>query len=270
MRPQLSVVIPVFDEESNVAPLVEELMPVAAGLGVAYEVIIVNDGSRDRTHEALVLLRAKHPALRYLRLAKNTGQTAGFDAGFRAARGEWIVTMDGDLQIDPADIPRLIARMRQGDVDFVFGRRMKRKDGFLKSASTKIANSVRNWLTGENIVDTGCPLKLLRREIVDRIPMYKGMHRFFITLAHIEGFRTAEVPVAHRPRGSGASKYGVWNRVFRALRDCLVVRWMQSRHVAYDVAEIGAAGEVQASTSRGQRASPALDRPFRGDGGRAQ
>src|SRR5436190_22265389 len=115
MRPQLSVVIPVFDEESNVGPLVEELMPVVAGLGVSHEVIIVNDGSRDRTHEALLALRAKYPALRYLRLAKNTGQTAGFDAGFRAARGEWIVTMDGDLQIDPADIPRMLARMRQGD-----------------------------------------------------------------------------------------------------------------------------------------------------------
>lgn len=267
MRPHISVVIPVFDEESNVAPLVEELMPVVAGLGVAYEVIVVNDGSRDRTHEALVALRARHPALRYLRLAKNTGQTAGFDAGFRAARGELVVTMDGDLQIDPADIPRLLTRMRQGDVDFVFGRRMKRKDGFLKSASTKIANSVRNWLTGESIVDTGCPLKVLRREVVDRIPLYKGMHRFFITLAHIEGFRTAEVPVAHRPRRSGTSKYGVWNRVFRALRDCLVVRWMQSRHFAYDVAEIGASGNVQQETSRGRRDSPALDRPLRrGDG----
>jgi glycosyltransferase involved in cell wall biosynthesis len=267
MRPQVSVVIPVFDEESNVAPLVEELMPVVAALGVEHEVIIVNDGSRDRTHEALVALRAKHAALRYLRLAKNTGQTAGFDAGFRAARGELVVTMDGDLQIDPADIPRLLTRMRQGDVDFVFGRRMKRKDGFLKSASTKIANSVRNWLTGEDIVDTGCPLKVMRREVVDRIPFYKGMHRFFITLAHIEGFRTAEVPVAHRPRRSGSSKYGVWNRVFRALRDCLVVRWMQSRHFAYDVAEIGASGEVQEETSRGRRESPGLGRPLRGDDG---
>src|SRR5436853_7050705 len=234
MRPLLSVVVPVFDEEQNVAPLIEDLMPVVAGLGAPCEVILVNDGSRDRTHEEIQKLRARHPSLRYLRLAKNTGQTAGFDAGFRAARGELIVTMDGDLQIDPADIPRLLLRMRQGDVDFVFGRRMKRKDGFVKSVSTKIANSVRNWLTGENIVDTGCPLKIMRRDVVDRIPLYKGMHRFFITLAHIEGFRTAEVPVAHRARRSGSSKYGVWNRVFRALRDCLVVRWMQSRHFSYE------------------------------------
>ena len=266
----LSVVIPVFDEEQNVEPLVEELVPVMDAIGAPYEIVLVNDGSRDRTHDRLVALRARHPALRYLRLGRNTGQTAGFDAGFRAARGAYVVTMDGDLQIDPNDIPRMWARMKQGDVDFVFGRRMKRKDGFLKSASTKVANGVRNRLTGENIVDTGCPLKILRREVVDRIPLYKGMHRFFITLAHIEGFTTAEVPVSHRPRKSGSSKYGVWNRVFRALRDCLVVRWMQSRHVAYDVAEIGPAGETAASTSRGVRSSPGLDRPFRASSGRPQ
>jgi glycosyltransferase involved in cell wall biosynthesis len=254
----------VFNEESNVAPLVEELLPHVAAVTPEHEVVIVNDGSRDRTHEELLALRARHPEkLRYLRLAKNTGQTAAFDAGFRAARGDYVVTMDGDLQIDPADIKTLWARMQQGDVDFVFGRRMKRKDGFVKAASTRIANGVRNRLTGEKIVDTGCPLKIMRREVVDRIPLYKGMHRFFITLAHIEGFRTAEVPVSHRPRRSGSSKYGVWNRVFRALRDCLVVRWMMSRHVSYEVAEIGPAGETSVSTSRGLRDSPALERPLR-------
>ena len=140
---------------------------------------------------------------------------------------------------------------------------MKRKDGFVKRASTKIANSIRNWLTGEQIVDTGCPLKMFRRAVADRLPAFKGAHRFYVTLAHIEGFRTAEVPVGHRPRRSGRSKYGVMNRVFRALRDCLVVRWMQSRHVAYEVAEIGPAGEEQAATSRGLRDSPGLERPMR-------
>jgi glycosyltransferase involved in cell wall biosynthesis len=258
------VVVPVFNEEDNVRPLVSELIPALDAITPAHEVILVNDGSRDRTHEELLAVRAGHPGrLRYLRLARNTGQSAAFDAGFRAARGEFVVTMDGDLQIDPADIPRLWARMQQGDVDFVFGRRMNRKDGFVKGASTKIANSIRNLLTGEKIVDTGCPLKVLRREVVDRIPAFSGMHRFYITLAHIEGFRTAEVPVSHRPRRSGKSKYGVFNRVFRALRDCLVVRWMQARHVAYEVAEIGPAGETTVATSRGLRDSPGLDRPMR-------
>jgi glycosyltransferase involved in cell wall biosynthesis len=164
-------VIPVFDEEENVRPLVEELLPHLAAITPRHEVILVNDGSRDGTHEALIALRARHPEVRYLRLVRNSGQTPAFDAGFRAARGEFVVTMDGDLQIDPADIPKLWARMRQGDVDFVYGRRMKRKDGFVKSASTKIANSVRNRLTGEKIVDTGCPLKILRRDVVDRLAL---------------------------------------------------------------------------------------------------
>jgi dolichol-phosphate mannosyltransferase len=250
-----------------VRPLVEELMPHVAAITPSHEVILVNDGSRDRTNDELVALKARHPGhLRYLKLAKNSGQTAAFDAGFRAARGEFIVTMDGDLQIDPADIASLWARMQQGDVDFVYGRRLKRKDGFVKSASTKIANSVRNFLTGEKIIDTGCPLKIMRREVADRIMLYKGMHRFFITLAHIEGFKTAEVPVSHRARHTGTSKYGVWNRVFRALRDCLVVRWMQLRHVSYEVievVEVGRAGETHVATSRGLRDSPSLERPLR-------
>lgn len=244
-------------------PLIEELMPQLAAVTPEHEVILVNDGSADGTHDAIQSLRAAYPRLRYVRLARNSGQTPAFDAGFRAARGAYVATMDGDLQIDPADIAKLWTRMQQGDVDFVYGRRTKRKDGFVKQASTRIANGVRNRLTGEHIVDTGCPLKVLRREVVDRLVLYKGMHRFFITLAHLEGFRTAEVPVAHRARRSGTSKYGVWNRVFRALRDCLVVRWMQSRHIAYEAAEIGAVGETRVATTRGLRDSPGLGRPLR-------
>lgn len=245
-------------------PLVDELIPAVSAITPSFEVILVDDGSRDRTHDELVAACARHGSrVRHLRLARNTGQSAAFDAGFRAARGAYVVTMDGDLQIDPADIAKLWARMQQGDVDFVFGRRVGRKDGFVKAASTRIANAVRNGLTGEAIADTGCPLKVLRREVVDRMPAFKGMHRFFITLAHVEGFRTAEVAVSHRPRRSGASKYGVWNRVFRALRDCLVVRWMQSRHVAYEVSEIGPDGTTRAATSRGLRDSPGLERPLR-------
>jgi dolichol-phosphate mannosyltransferase len=253
----------VYNEEDNVRPLVEELLPHVAAITPEFEVILVNDGSTDRTHDAILAARAADRRLRYVRLARNCGQTPAFDAGFRAARGAFVVTMDGDLQIDPADIARLWARMQQGDVDFVFGRRMKRKDGFVKQTSTKIANGVRNWLTGEKIVDTGCPLKILKRQVVDRLVLFKGMHRFFITLAHLEGFRTAEVPVAHRVRLSGTSKYGVWNRVFRALRDCLVVRWMQSRHIRFEATEIGPAGETLTSTSRGLRDSPGLERPLR-------
>ncbi len=259
----LSVVIPVFNEEENIRPLLTELVPVLDAITPAYEVILVDDGSRDGTHAAILAMMAQVPRLRCLKLAKNTGQTAGFDAGFRAARGRFIATMDGDLQIDPRDLVAMWNRINQGDVDFIYGRRAKRQDSFLKRVSTKVANGVRNWLTKEQIPDTGCPLKLLRREILDRIPLYTGFHRFFITLAHIEGFRTAELPVNHRPRVAGSSKYGMWNRVFRALRDCLVVRWMQARQIRYAVDEFTAEGGRLASSSRGFRESPALERPLR-------
>lgn len=263
MTPSLSIVIPVFNEEGNIAPLLAELDPVLDRVAPDAEVVLVNDGSTDGTHAAILRELPGHPRVRYLRLRANTGQTGAFDAGFRAARAEWIATMDGDLQIDPADLGALLAARDAAGVDFVFGRRAKRKDGFVKTVSTKIANGVRNRLTGETIVDTGCPLKVFRRAVADRIPLFTGFHRFFITLAHLEGFTSTEVVVSHRPRLAGTSKYGVWNRVFRALRDCLVVRWMQARRFRYAVDEIGADDRVAASTSKGFRDSPALDRPLR-------
>ncbi len=149
--------------------------------------------------------------------------------------------MDGDLQIDPKDIPAMLGRLAEGEVDFVYGWRKDRRDPWSKRVSTKIANAVRNRLTREHINDTGCPLKVFRREIIDRMKLFTGMHRFFITLAHMDGWRSAEMVVHHRPRLHGTSKYGMWNRVFRALRDCLVVRWMMKRHLRYEVDEVSAA-----------------------------
>ncbi len=267
MNLELSVVIPVYNEEGNVLPLLEELDATLTSFAPDSEIILVNDGSIDGTHRVIVSVQARFPRVRYLRLAVNTGQTAAFDAGFRAARAPWIATMDGDLQINPADLEKMLAIVRKTEVDFVYGRREKRRDGWLKLVSTRIANSVRNRLTGESIVDTGCPLKVFRREIADRIPLFTGSHRFFITLAHLEGFRSVEVIVSHRPRVSGVSKYGVWNRVFRSLRDCLVVRWMQARHFRYQVEEIRADGGAIGRTSRGCRESPTLERPLRDLGG---
>jgi glycosyltransferase involved in cell wall biosynthesis len=260
---RLSVVIPVYQEEDNVDPLLAELTPVLAELEPDHEIVIVDDGSRDRTRERLLAAAAKHPRLRVLSLVKNAGQSAAFDAGFRAARGALVATMDGDLQLDPRDLGRLLSRFAAGDVDFVYGRRERRADGPLKLLSTRIANGVRNALTGERIVDTGCPLKLFRREVLDRLSLFTGAHRFFITLAHLEGFRSAEAPVSHRPRRAGVSKYGVWNRVFRAWRDCLAVRWMQRRKFRYEVAEFDAVGRALGRTSAGLRESPALERPLR-------
>lgn len=261
--PRLSVVVPVYDEEDNVGPLLEELAAVLGELEPRHEIVLVDDGSRDDTAARLAALVPRYPQVRLLRLLRNAGQSAAFDAGFRAARAPLVATMDGDLQIDPRDLGAMLHRFAQGDVDFVYGRRERRADGWLKLLSTRVANAVRNALTGERIADTGCPLKLFRRDVLDRLPSFVGAHRFFVTLAHLEGFRSAEVPVRHRPRRSGVSKYGVWNRVFRAWRDCLAVRWMQARKVRYEVEERDAAGSVVGRSSAGLRESPATERPLR-------
>lgn len=242
--PHISVVIPFFNEEGNVIPLVEELVPLVRRLDPGFEVVAIDDGSEDGTDAELREVRRRHPAVRHLRMRENAGQTAAFEAGFRVVRGDVVVTMDGDQQIDPADIAPMYALLRDQGVDFVYGWRRNRRDNFVKRVSTRVANGVRNFLTRERIHDTGCPLKVFRREIIDRLKLYDGMHRFFITLAHMDGFRSAEMVVNHRPRRHGKSKYGVWNRMFRALRDCLVVRWMASRHLRYACEEVPASEVV--------------------------
>jgi glycosyltransferase involved in cell wall biosynthesis len=236
--PSLTVVVPFFDEQENVDPLILELLPVLEATGRAFEVIAVDDGSTDGTQDRLRALAA-HPGLRVLCLARNTGQTAALAAGFRAARGDLVATMDGDLQVDPRDLPAMIRILEDQGVDLVYGWRKDRRDPFLRRASTLVANAIRNRLTGERIHDTGCPLKLFRWDVLADMPLFTGMHRFLVTLAHIQGWRSAEMIVHHRPRRAGHSKYGVWNRVFRSFRDCLAVRWMQSRWPRVEVQEIG-------------------------------
>ena len=248
--PDLSVVIPFYNEEENITPLFSELYPILSEMGRSFEIVAVNDGSRDQTLRNLRMAQARYPLLRVIDLGRNTGQTAAFEAGFRAAKGRLIATMDGDLQIDPHDLPRMMNLMEEKQVDFVFGWRKNRKDSFLKRVSTKVANAVRNWLTKESIPDTGCPLKLFRAEILKRMKLFNGMHRFFITLAHMDGWTSAQMIVNHRHRQHGESKYGMWNRVFRALRDCFSVRWMMKRHLKYEAYEVERAelqqGETQA------------------------
>ncbi|MAG58410.1 MAG: glycosyltransferase [Planctomycetes bacterium] len=255
--PEVSVVIPFFEEEANVAPLFEELLPILDGMGLGFEVVGVDDGSTDATRARLYEVAARRDEVRVLHFEKNHGQTAAFEAGFAAARGRWIVTMDGDLQIDPADVPRMLAYCDERGVDFVYGWRKDRKDNFVKRASTRIANAVRNFLTHERITDTGCPLKVFRAEILHRMKLFNGMHRFLITLAHMDGWTSAEMVVAHRHRQHGRSKYGVMNRVFRALRDCFSVRWMMKRHLRYDVAEspASATGDEPGGGDRGSEAA---------------
>ena len=186
---RISVVVPLYNEEDNVLPMVEELMGVLDGIVGASEVILVDDGSRDATPERIAQARDRWPGkVRQLQLARNTGQTAAIDAGFRAARGELIVMMDGDMQVDPADIPMMIAHT--GEYDLVHGWRWQRRDTPFKRLQTRIANFIRNSLTRSDIQDTGCPLKVFRREVVQSFKLYTGMHRFFVTLARMEGFKT--------------------------------------------------------------------------------
>jgi glycosyltransferase involved in cell wall biosynthesis len=235
--PDLSVVIPVYDEEENLPPLWEELRGVLDGLGLAFEVVFVDDGSRDRSAEIIRGFREADRRVRLVRLKANAGETAATDAGFKAARGTWVVVMDADLQNDPRDIPALLSHLDRWDA--VTGWRVKRGegDGWLRRVSSRVANGVRNRLSDEAIQDSGCTFRAFRRESLRDLVLYRGFHRFVPTLLKMRGYRVLEVPVNHRPRRFGRSKYGVMNRAFIAFADLLVVRWMKSRVLRYEVAE---------------------------------
>jgi glycosyltransferase involved in cell wall biosynthesis len=233
----LSVVIPVYNEEENLPPLWSELREVLDGLGLAYEVVFVDDGSQDRSAETIRGFRDRDPRVRLVRLKANAGETAANDAGFKAARGRWIVTMDADLQNDPRDIPVLLAHLETWDA--VTGWRVNRAagDSLVRRVSSRIANGIRNTLSDETIRDSGCTFRAFRRECLRGLVLYRGFHRFIPTLLRMRGYRVIEVPVNHRPRRFGRSKYGITNRAFPAFVDLLVVRWMKSRFLRYEVAE---------------------------------
>jgi glycosyltransferase involved in cell wall biosynthesis len=233
--PYLSVVIPVYNEEENVGPLNAELMEVLQSLSKTFEAIYVDDGSKDKSYALLKELQKNNPSIRIIKFRKNSGQTAAFDAGIRAALGEVIVTMDADLQNDPHDIPKLLEKI--GDADAVCGWRQKRNDTFVRRISSRIANSVRNWLSGETIKDVGCSLKAFRSVYAKKMQLFTGMHRFFPTLIKMEGGTVAEIPVNHRPRKFGTPKYNIRNRVVRSFVDLLAVCWMKKRKLTYEIEE---------------------------------
>ena len=228
--------IPVYNERESLAPLLAELGALR-GKVPPFEVVTVDDGSTDGSVDELRRLRPEHPELHLVAFERNAGQTAAFAAGFRAARGRIIVTLDADLQNDPADVPALIAELERSGASAVVGYRANRRDTGWKKIQSRIANGVRNWLNGETIRDTGCSLKAFRAEAVKSLPLFAGMHRFFPTLVKLQGGTVSEVPVRHRARRFGSTKYGMWNRVFRALVDALAVRWMQRRTFHYTIKE---------------------------------
>jgi len=234
---ELSVVIPVYNEEENLPLLWPELREVLDGLALPYEIIFVDDGSRDRSAEIIRGFREEDLRVRLVRLKENAGETAATDAGFKATQGRCVVVMDADLQNDPHDIPRLLHELDQWDA--VTGWRVKRGDGdsVVRRISSRLANRVRNWISHEVVQDSGCTFRAFRRECLRGLVLYRGFHRFIPTLLKMRGYRVVEIPVNHRPRRFGRSKYGVLNRVFVAFADLLVVRWMKSRLLRYEVAE---------------------------------
>jgi glycosyltransferase involved in cell wall biosynthesis len=223
--------VPVYDERDNLEPLQKELEHALGGVPGGVEFVYVDDGSGDGSAEVLASLAARDPRVRVLRLAENSGQTAAFAAGFEAARGEVIATLDADLQNDPADLPRLLAALDGADV--VNGVRVGRQDGFVRKASSRVANGFRNWATRESVTDVGCSLRVMRASYVKRTKLFRGMHRFLPTLLRLEGARVVELPVRHRPRRHGRSKYGIGNRLFVGLADVFAVRWMQKRRLRW-------------------------------------
>lgn len=230
-RPFLSVVIPIYNERDNLHPLTAQTLKALAGQVPSFELIYVDDGSTDGSGPLLDQLAQDHAEVRVLHFDRNYGQTSAFDAGFRRAAGDLIATLDGDLQFDPADILTLLPLAER--FDLVCGWRRNRHDSLVKRLSSRIANGVRNAVVHDAVHDTGCSLKIFRRTVVERIPLFEGMHRFFPTLARMYGFTLTEVPVGHHPRAHGRSKYGIGNRVFKSLYDLLAARWMQTRRLRY-------------------------------------
>ena len=226
----ISVVVPVKDEAGNVGPLAREIAAALAG-EAEHEIIFIDDGSSDGTPAALVALKSEIPSLRVLRHERNLGQSRGIRTGVQAARGTVIVTLDGDGQNDPADIPKLLAALRgAADVGLVSGVRVKRKDTASRRIASRLGNGFRNLMLGDGATDTGCGLKAFRRQAFLDLPYFDHIHRFLIALVLRDGWKVTFVPVHHRPRLSGTSKYTNFGRMLVSMQDLLGVRWLQRRH----------------------------------------
>ncbi len=235
---EISVVVPCHNELANLRPLVEAIRAAIGALKSDYEIIVTDDRSDDGSWALLGELAAADPRLRAQRLAARSGQSAALWAGVRAARGRVIVTLDADLQNDPADLPNLVAALKEADC--VCGTRVEARrhgDNWVRIASSRIANWVRNKLSGETISDAGCCFRAFRRECVAEVKFFRGAHRFLPTLVKMEGYSVVEVPIRHHPRAGGKTHYGIGNRLFASFADLLAVRWMKKRQINFQVAD---------------------------------
>jgi dolichol-phosphate mannosyltransferase len=234
-HPWASVIVPIKDERDNLIPLTEQLIKTMESCdesrSAPFEILFIDDGSTDGSSDVLDRLAADYPRVRVFHFERNYGQSSAFDAGFKLSAGDLVITIDGDLQNDPADIGTLLPYVKT--FDLVCGWRTNRHDSLVRTLSSRIANAVRGLVTGDRVHDTGCSLKIFRRAVVDKLQLFNGMHRFFPALALMHGFTVTEVPVRHYPRTHGLSKYGVGNRLFKSLYDLIAVRWMQGRVLKY-------------------------------------
>lgn len=236
MQVAVSIIIPVKDEGENIDILGNEINMAMENVTLPWECIWIDDGSTDTTVGELKKLSACDARHRLVILARNFGQSAALSVGFQNATGDILVTLDGDGQNDPADIPRLIEKLQKHGADMVNGVRQKRHDSFVRKISSRIANNFRDWVTGDSVTDVGCSVRVFKRECVKGIPVFKGMHRFLPTLVRMQGYtHIMESLVNHRPRVRGKTKYGIQNRLWVGLADLAAVKWMQSRLVFPEV-----------------------------------
>ncbi len=232
---EISVVVPVFNEEENLPVLIPKLVEVLNNLGYKYEMIFVDDGSYDESRTILKRMKSQYPMLRIIGLKENKGLSTALIAGIKEAKGDKIVTLDSDLQNDPEDIPRLLGYLDQ--YDMATGWREKREDPWLKRVSSKVANHIRNLITKEEVKDSACTLRAFKKTCFRDIPIFNGMHRFLPTLFKMNGLKVIEVPVSHQPRRFGKSKYNIRNRAFKSFCDLTGVIWLKKRHIQYEVDE---------------------------------
>jgi dolichol-phosphate mannosyltransferase len=235
---RFSLVVPIYNEEETVATMLAEVEEVLSPHG-PFEALFVDDGSKDRSLAVMQSFKAERGAdwLRIVTLKANSGQSAAVMAGVEQARAAIVATLDGDMQNDPRDIPSMLARVEQGEGDAVVGVRAKRQDTFVRRASSKIGNAVRNWLTGDRVKDAACGVKVIRRSYFLRVPRFVGMHRFMATLVRYLGGAVLEQDVNHRERYAGTAKYGIGNRMWKGLRDCFAMRWVRQRLLLHEVKE---------------------------------
>lgn len=237
-NPRFSIVIPCYNEEGNLPVLLERIRGAIGPLAISYEIVVTDDCSTDGSWRLLQQMAYADPCLRVQRFAFNCGESAAVWAGIRAARGEYVITMDADLQNDPAEIPRFVQALER--YDCVCGSRVQtrgRGDNILRVITSRVGNWVRNWLSGDQVSDSGCTFRAFRRECTANIVPFTGMHRFMPTLIKMEGYRVGEIAVVNQPRYAGRSHYGFWNRLV-FLQDLLAVRWMKKRKLRYEIADV--------------------------------